>query len=142
MKIKTLDGREVKWMYHTRSRNAAKQSTLHIEAVKMIRRIFYANPVYEEAPVEITRHKKLYLDIIVPSMRLAFEVNGMQHFQKTSHFHKHYFDFAISRENDRLKAEWCELNNILLTQLNYNEDKDTWNNKIQEAIQKATELKT
>ena len=39
--------------------------------------------------------------------------------------------FYKAKARDKEKREWCELNNMRLVELNYNEDIDEWRRKIE-----------
>lgn len=45
-------------------------------------------------------------------------------------FFKSKLDFYKAKARDSDKKEWCELNQIELIELNYNEDIDEWRTKI------------
>ena len=75
----------------------------------------------------------LYLDIFMPSISLAIEVHGRQHYEFVPFFHKTKMDFLLARKRDRDKIEWCELNDIVLVSLPYNEE-DRWKSLISSAI--------
>ena len=77
---------------------------------------------------EIIRHNRslllggLELDIYIPSLKLAFEYNGKQHYEYTLFFHKTYNDFEIQQLKDNRKQELCEQNGIKLIVFRYDEE--------------------
>ncbi len=75
---------------------------------------------------EIIRHNRslldgLEMDIYIPSLKLAFEYNGIQHYEYNPHFHRNYNDFEIQQFRDRRTQELCKLNNIKLIIFRYDE---------------------
>lgn len=119
MYVLTIDGEEVKWT----PKNSRKEncSALHGAAREIIRAEFLTQPVLEEVSIPIERNKVLFLDFYLPINRLAVEVDGQQHIKFTPHFHKNYKNFVFAKTNDRLKSQFCEINNIRLIRLPANE---------------------
>ena len=57
----------------------------------------------------------LELDYYCKSLNLAFEYNGIQHYQYEPHFHRNGIcDFENQKYRDNLKIEGCKKNNIIL----------------------------
>lgn len=77
--------------------------------------------------IEIIRHHRpswlegLELDIYIPSKNLAFEYQGLQHFQAVEHWGGEA-KLEIQKEHDRRKKRICEKKGILLICINYDED--------------------
>jgi hypothetical protein len=103
------------------------RSAGHLKCRQLLRNMFPTLTIQEEVPINIRQGLTLYLDFYIPQKHLAIEVNGGQHDEYTPFFHKSKADFTKSRGNDRLKAEWCQLNNISLVVLS---DGDDWNERI------------
>ena len=82
-------------------------------------------PFYEEIHIKIEGRKKLFLDFYIPSFTLAIEVNGQQHYTYSGLFHKTKMDFLKAVCNDAKKGMWCEINNIDLIVLKFDEV-DKW----------------
>lgn len=77
----------------------------------------------------ITQHKigNQYLDIYIPSLRLGFETDGIQHFEKNTFFGgKTFFQQALTLENqinaDSNKNEICKKENIFLIRFSYKQN--------------------
>jgi hypothetical protein len=71
----------------------------------------------------------LKFDFYIPSKNLCIEFNGLQHYKIVPFFGgEKFFDEMIIR--DRIKEEYCKLNNINLLIIKYNMDKE----KIKEII--------
>lgn len=77
--------------------------------------------------IEIIRHHRpswlegLELDIYIPSKNLAFEYQGLQHFQAVEHWGGEA-KLEIQKEHDRRKKRICEEKGILLICINYDEE--------------------
>lgn len=64
---------------------------------------------------------KLFFDFYLPSLNLYVEVQGIQHSEFSPHFHGDAAAFRASQKRDRLKKEWCNLNDFTLVCINHNE---------------------
>lgn len=69
----------------------------------------------------------------MPSISLAVEVHGKQHYEFVPFFHKTKADFLLARKRDRDKLEWCNLNDVTLVTLPHDEE-DQWKSLISSAI--------
>ena len=128
MKVKTLDGTEYEWKISGRTSDRST-SNLH-QIAKSLLRIKYPNvKFYEEVPIKIEGRKKLFLDFYIPQFKYAIEVNGQQHYSFSALFHKNRMDFLKAKTRDVEKATWCEVNNIDLLVLKYNEV-ELWESQI------------
>lgn len=59
--------------------------------------------------------RNLELDLFFPNLGIAFEINGMQHFRYTPHFHRNGIeDFHYQVFKDNWKKEMCRLKGIQL----------------------------
>lgn len=76
--------------------------------------------VFEEFPVIGTRLK---IDFYNASRRIALETDGKQHYSYSKFFHGNDRQKFIDQlKRDETKEQWCELNNIELIRITY-EDK-------------------
>lgn len=81
--------------------------------------------IYPE--LDIIRHHRpdwlegLELDIYLPSKKLAFEYQGLQHFQAVEHWGGKA-QLEIQKEHDRRKKKICEEKGIHLICINYDEE--------------------
>lgn len=125
--VRTLDEQEKEWTIPERitKGNRRKTSKYHAQAKQLLREMYPTVRFYEEVPVPINSEKELYLDFYIPSLEMAIEVHGEQHYYHCVRFHKTKLEFLRAQYNDKLKAEWCELNNIKLIILPYSE-KQQW----------------
>ncbi len=123
MKVIGLDGRP----FHLDLSGKINQTTTdkskpHLEARTLLQKLFPLAPLAEEIYVPGLR---IYLDFLLPTYKLAIEVDGEQHRSHVSFFHKTELDFLRSNLRDRTKDEWCYVNGISLARLPDN-DPDSW----------------
>ena len=130
MLIKNLDGKELAWnprgkgqLFNTNA------SSPHSVTRDLLVKKYPTMTILEEVSIPVRSRKTLYFDFYIPMIRTAVEVHGAQHFSFNSHFHKSKKDFFNQKKNDRDKLEWCEINNIELIELRFDEEKD-WVNQI------------
>ena len=137
MKVKGINGKEYVWnltSYDVFNDDSRKRSKYHIRARKLIKEIFNSYRILEEVklPGSTSLHRKsvLYLDFYIPTISLAVEVHGQQHYEYSPFFHKNKADFLKSKARDEDKIEWCDLNGIQLITLKYSESDDEWRKRI------------
>jgi hypothetical protein len=66
----------------------------------------------------------LYIDFLLPRRSLAVEVHGRQHFEYSPFFHGSKTNFLKSQDRDKRKKKWCELNQIRLVVIKYDDKED------------------
>lgn len=126
---KDLNENPIKWKPKNCPRENASNN--HVEAISLIREMFPAVTVFEECLIPLgIKDKHLYIDIFIPDLFLAIEVDGNQHDKYNPFFHKDKRAFAKQKFNDSLKESWCELNNITLIRLKEKENIDEWRRNI------------
>ena len=64
-------------------------------------------------------NRNLELDIYLPELKLAIEVNGVQHYKYTPYFHDNEEDFVKQQERDEFKKKRCEEENIKMISIHY-----------------------
>jgi len=119
MKFLGLDGNT--YSVSLSSKPRSNRSQLQTDAYELVSQTFPFYTIYEE--VHIPR-LNLYLDILLPDF-MAIEVSGKQHYEFVKHYHKDKKDFLLAQKRDRLKKEWCEINNLIFVELRY-DNKDSW----------------
>lgn len=129
MQVTGLDGKEYRWRPELCLKKRENASNLHVQARELLHSLFPFYTISEELllPGVETR---LYLDLYIQQLRLAVEANGSQHYNYNYHFFASAKDFRLAQQRDRLKREWCELNNIDLVELPYNESREQWRERI------------
>jgi very-short-patch-repair endonuclease len=76
--------------------------------------------IKEEEYINYKGHR-LFFDFYLPSLNVYVEVQGIQHTEFNSHFHGDAAAFRAAKVRDRLKREWCDLNDFTLVCINYDE---------------------
>ena len=130
MKVKDFQDKEHNWPPSDRVANAgdtSNKSDLHIRCRNLLRKLYPTRPPLEEVPIPGT---KLRFDFVLPQRRICIEVQGQQHFEDNGFFYSDRMGLGKSKQRDKRKREWCNLNNLLLIELLYNEDDFDWEEKI------------
>jgi hypothetical protein len=137
MKVVGINGKEYVWNltgYDVFNDDTRKRSKYHIRARKLLKELFHSYRILEEVKLpgstELHRKSVLYLDFYVPSITLAVEVHGQQHYEFSPFFHRSKADFLKAKARDEDKITWCELNGITLITLKYTESDDEWRQRI------------
>lgn len=116
IKVLGLDKKEydldVRQSSHPPRSEAACKSKIQFEVGELIKQRFPHDIMLEE--LYLPGSNKLYLDFLLPSRRLGFEIQGQQHSKFVEFFHKTEKGFAASKQRDSTKNLWCEINNIEL----------------------------
>ena len=68
------------------------------------------------------------------------EFDGVQHFERSSHFHRSEDAFKKLKRYDRLKNKYCKTNNIKLYRIAYNENIETALLEILDKERRANEI--
>lgn len=132
MKVLGLDGKEYNLKLKTQVRG--KCSELHLRARKVIKNIFPVELVFEEVALpgsKTDKNSSLYLDFLLTGKKLAIEVQGKQHFEYNTFHYNNKVEFGKAQNRDSVKRDWCEMNNITLIELPYNESDDEWTSRIE-----------
>ena len=130
MKIKDLNGKIHKFpsQYHIYDPSKSrKYSILHTKARILLHQIFPTLIIIEEANLPGTN---LTADFYIPLINTMIEVNGEQHYKYIPFFHGDKMKFLQYKKNDRIKEEWCTLNEIQLIILPYDEKEREWEKRL------------
>lgn len=137
MKVIGINGREYVWNligYDVFNDDKRKRSKFHVRARNLLKELFNSYRILEEVKLpgstELHRKSVLYLDFYIPSIKLAIEVHGQQHYEFCTFFHKNKADFLKAQARDEDKMRWCEINDIRLITLKYSESDDEWKQRI------------
>lgn len=134
-----FDNKEHKFNYvkNRQRKFLQNKSSLHVLARELIEELFPGLSVYEEVTLpgskKLGRSSLLYADFFIPDSMLVIEVHGRQHYQYCSFFHKDMIDFINAKRRDADKIEWCEMNDIKIAILPFDE-KQKWKNLIQQVM--------
>jgi len=135
MTIKGLDGKQYNWNPTSSQAEVSNRSLLHIKARDLLSEIFKHDRILEEVSLPGTKNEfrktTLRGDLFLPNRKILIEVHGEQHYKFNRFFFKNKLQFFKAKARDGDKKQWCEINNIKLIELNYNEDIDEWRRKIQ-----------
>jgi len=131
--MKWCDGTEYNFKIPEKiiKKNSANASGPHIRARTLLQRIFPHVKIIEEVPIQIDEKRTLKLDFFIPTLLLAIEVHGQQHYKFNSFHFKNKGNFLKAQQNDEFKKEWCNINQIRLVVLAYNESDEEWLKLIQ-----------
>jgi len=107
-RVKNLKKRIINWEASSRSKRQ--------KAVKdFLKDYWYNHVTFEEFPVVGTR---LSLDFYNANKRVAVEVQGSQHTKYNKFFHSgHKNNYLEQLKRDQIKAEFCEVNDIILVEI-------------------------
>lgn len=134
MKVTGIDGKEYSWSLSSSELDDSSRSNLHIKARKIIQDVFPFDRFYEDVSLPGSSQKGknsiLFGDFYIPVRSIMIEVNGAQHDKYTSFFHKNKLEFARAKTRDKIKKQWCDLNNITLICFEHNETEEQWKDKL------------
>jgi very-short-patch-repair endonuclease len=104
------------------------------ELLEVVRQLFPNQRI--ELEYNIATRGALFLDIYLPRLKIAFEYDGVQHFEYNKHFHGSRDAFLKAQRRDYEKEELCEDQGITLIRVAYNEEmtRDSVQRKIEEAL--------
>lgn len=128
MKFIGFDKKEYTLTFKNKQRSNC--SKLHERAREVIREVFKNDNIYEEVtlPGSSINRQPLTADFFIPCYRIMVEVQGEQHYKFNNFHFKNKKAFLLAQARDRKKKEWCEINNITLIELGYNNESE-WREK-------------
>jgi len=91
------------------------------KSVQKTLEVVFPNSVIKEEEYIVYKGQRLFFDFYLPSHNLYVEVQGSQHSQFSSFFHADKKAFSAAKRRDKLKEEWCDLNDYTLVKVEYNE---------------------
>ena len=95
-------------------------SKLEKEVYDILRQIFPMETIHKQHPIG----KRMFLDFFIPTYKLAVEVDGSQHSEFNSFFHKTQGDFDAQQIRDRNKHIKCQEAGIFLVRISEEELKE------------------
>lgn len=131
MIVQDINGRRSQWKVRGTEvlTDNRPRSSLHLTARKLLKDRFPTLQLLEEVAFNPAPKKTLYFDFFLPLRKVAIEVHGEQHYKFNSRFHTTAMEFMEQKKNDALKQEWCDINNIQLIILPF-DDIDNWKAKL------------
>lgn len=132
MKFKTFGSKIINVnlaIYLSPAQRPLHKSSLHESSYELLKSLYPTHKLCEE--VYIPELDGIFLDFYLPTISLVVEVQGAQHYKFNKFFFKSTIDFNKAIRRDEIKKEWCELNNLILVELLYNESICEWRNKLQ-----------
>lgn len=111
----------------------AKSSKLSMYVLGVISGIIKEEPKFEytfDWLINPKTNQNLRLDAYYPSLNLAIEINGRQHYDRKSFFHKTEKDFKEAIFRDKLKKKLLKEHNIHLIEISYKDSFEQIENKI------------
>ena len=138
MKAKGFSGKEYHWSlnkYDVYGDDKKKRSSHHIRARRILREIYGGSyRILEEVKLPGStlayRRSVLYLDFLIPVIKVGIEVHGKQHYEHIPFFHNNITDYLLAMNRDDDKVDWCKLNDIKLIVLKYSDSDDDWRQTI------------
>lgn len=133
MKVVDLSGRQHPWPptgHEVFLDDLRPRSQYHLRCRDLLRKLYPTYKILEEVTIP---GESLYIDFYLHFRRIAIEVNGSQHYEYNAFFHGDKIKFHKAKANDRRKAEWCQINNIRLVYLDWNQNDDEWTKLITDA---------
>lgn len=103
---------------------------------QILAEIFPGYVIKSEVPIKIGR-QTLFVDFMIPSLNLAFEYDGIQHFKKISFFTATNHQFNVLKGRDAQKAHALSDLDYTLIRIKYNEELTT--ESLRERIKEAIE---
>ena len=138
MKVKGLNGRtyNLDLKKHLVAKDdERKRSAPHLKARELIHEFFSGYSIFEEVKLPGSRDpsKKsvLFLDFFISNVMIAVEVHGSQHYCYNPYFHKNVAGFYQSIRRDKIKKEWCDINNIELIVLDTRDHISVWRDQLE-----------
>lgn len=138
MKVVGLNGRTYNLNlndYIVAKNDERKRSMPHMQARELLQESFKGYTIYEEVklPGSTKPSKKsvLFLDFFISNINIAVEVHGVQHYVYSPFFHKTVAGYYESMRRDKIKKEWCDINNIELIVLDTREHISVWREQLE-----------
>lgn len=127
MRVLTLDNSVVDWRPHLQKQNEDRDvSDNHLRCRDLLKEILPTSVILEEVTIPLLKKEWAFLDFYIPQSKIAIEVHGSQHYEFSLQFHKDIRDLNRQQAKDRRKKTWCEINQINLIELPYNETVEQW----------------
>ena len=97
-----------------------KKSKQEVELDRALAEVFGPAAVKSEKSIKV-RGKTLFVDRVLESYKIAFEIDGRQHQEFVAHFHGDAQGFQDAKIRDSLKEQWLEANGYSIVRFAHNE---------------------
>ncbi len=136
MKVQGLNGRSYTIpLRNYMDNNRSRVSFYHGQAREIMRDVFSGYSILEEVKlpgsVSPSKRSALFIDFLIPSLKIGVEVHGQQHFKYIPFFHKSKAGFMKAKARDRDKSEWCDINDIALVVLRFDSSPEYWRRQLE-----------
>lgn len=81
----------------------------------------FPNTLVKEEEYVNYKGQRLFFDFYLPTLNLFVEVQGVQHTEFNKHFHSDAAAFRAQKKRDKLKKEWCDLEDKTLVCIHHQE---------------------
>lgn len=135
MKFTGLDNKIYTFNFNKQTRESTK-SGLHLKAFNAIKKCFPYSSIYEDLTLYgcCLGGPPLIADFFITDFPALIEVHGEQHYKFSKFFHKNMAQFKKYVQNDKIKQEWCALNDVVYVELPFDKIKE-WPKIIGESIE-------
>jgi hypothetical protein len=72
--------------------------------------------IFPQHPIKF-EGDQLFIDFFIPSMNLAIECQGEQHYKLITHFHGNEEGFKAYTSRDEAKRRWAKKNKVILVEI-------------------------
>ena len=96
-------------------------ASLLAQSVRETLRETFPHTVIKEEFYAPYKSTKLYFDFFLPSLSIAVEVQGQQHFGFNKYFHGDANAYKQAKLRDSLKQEWAQENEVTLVAVDFDE---------------------
>lgn len=106
------------------------------QLLEVLRKEFPGFVIKPQVTLHVGPKKALYVDALIPGLKLAFEIDGRQHDEFVPFFHKTQKKFRGAMLNDKAKLEALEYLGYVL--IKFKENESITSGKVLEKIRRAT----
>lgn len=90
------------------------------ELYSILKKQFPHHIIKRQAPIKIKK-KTLYVDFLIPELKIALEFDGKQHYQMSTLYHNSFLDFQHNKLNDVQKELKLLEDGYVLIRFKYDE---------------------
>jgi hypothetical protein len=90
------------------------------EIYEFLQMAFPRSTIFPQHPIKFFG-SQMFIDFYLPTLNLAVECHGEQHYSFTAHFHGDKEGFEASKVRDANKREWARKNKVYLLEIPYHD---------------------